>query len=290
MLYGVNSKQEKIVIENILNYRYLGNNCDIHHTAVIEEGARIGNNVTIGAYCVIGKEVVIGDNCTLKPNVVIEGNTNLGKNNHISSFAVIGQDHQDLKYSFQNERIIIGNNNRIKEHVTIHPGTKGGGKLTIIGDNNLLMIGTHIAHDCIVGDNCIFANNATLGGHVEIGDFAVIGGLSAIHQFVRIGKHAMIGGMTGVEFDVIPFGTVKGNRATLDGLNLIGMKRRNFDREEIHALRNFYKDLFGNNNTNSIKERLAKIKSKYIKSETVRDVVEFLNKESRRGLCAVKNK
>jgi UDP-N-acetylglucosamine acyltransferase len=226
MLYGANTKKG-VVIDSILNYKHLGKNCQIHHTAVIEEGAKIGNNVTIGAYCVIGKKVQLGDNCFLKSHVVIEGQTQVGKNNHFSSFAVIGQDHQDLKYAFKNERIIIGDNNRIKEHVTVHPGTIGGGGITIVGDNNLLMVGAHIAHDCIIGDNCILANNATLGGHVEIGDYAIIGGLSAVHQFVRIGKHAMVGGMTGVEFDVIPFGTVTGNRAKLEGLNLVGMKRRN---------------------------------------------------------------
>lgn len=283
-MHSVNFGREEIIIENILSYKYIGNNCEIHKTAIIEEGAKVGDDVKIGAYSVIGKDVVIGDNCTLKSHVVIEGDTVLGKNNHISSFAVIGQDHQDLKYPFKNEKIIIGNNNRIKEHVTIHPGTEGGGKVTKIGDNNLLMVGAHVAHDCIVGNNCILANQATLGGHVIVGDFAVIGGLSAVHQYVRIGKHSMIGGMSGVEFDIMPFGTVTGNRATLDGLNLIGMKRRDFPREEIHALRNFFKDLFINNEK-TIQEIVKEVKGKYKNSKVVKDVVKFFTESSKRGFC-----
>ncbi|MDR2078063.1 MAG: acyl-ACP--UDP-N-acetylglucosamine O-acyltransferase, partial [Rickettsiales bacterium] len=190
------------------NYGRIGNNVQIHPTAIVDINAKIGDDVKIGPYCVVGPHVVIGDNCELKPHVVVEGRVVMGKGNKIFSFAVIGQDPQDLKYEGEESSIRIGNNNKIREHCTIHPGTKGDMMVTEIGNNNLLMVNVHIAHDCVLGNSCVLANNVALGGHVHIGDYTVIGGLSAIHQKVRIGKHAMIGGMTAVAGDVVPYGVV----------------------------------------------------------------------------------
>lgn len=274
------SKNKTIQYDSIKNSRA----SNIHPTAVIEEGAKIGKNVEIGAFCFIGSEVVIGDNCKLKSHVVIEGNTTIGKGNTIYSFAVIGQQPQDLKYKGEKSRIEIGNNNSIREHCTIHPGTEGDNMVTIVGNNNLLMINVHIAHDCVIGDNCVFANNATLAGHVHVDDYAVIGGLAGIHQKVRIGKHAMIGGMTGVGSDVIPYGVVIEERnASLVGINLIGLKRRNFTKEEIDNLRHFYKDAFcveGESLFDVIKE----LKKKYKGSKVVKDVIKFIGEDSKRHI------
>lgn len=258
----------------------------IHPTAIISNDTIIGTNVEIGAYSIIGAGVKIGDNTIVKSHVVIEGDTEIGKNNVIFPFAIIGQEPQDLKFAGEKTKIVIGDNNKIREHVTIHPGTVTGISVTKIGSNCLLMVGTHIAHDCVVGDNVIFANNATLGGHVEVGDHAVIGGLSAVHQFVRIGTSAMIGGMSGVESDVIPYGLVMGERASLAGLNLVGMKRRNLSREEIHGLRNFFKKLFEEKGGNFV-ERLEKALPGF-DQETVKEVAHFIRSESSRSFCQMK--
>lgn len=260
----------------------------IHKTAIIEKGAKIGKDARIGAFCVIGKDVEIGDGTELKPHVVIEGHTTIGKNNVIYPFASVGTIPQDLKFSGEKSKIVIGDNNTIREYVTINTGTKDGGMLTKIGNNCLLMIGTHIAHDCQIGNNCVFANNATLAGHVIVEDYAIVGGLSAIHQFVRIGKHAMIGGMSGVEYDVIPYGTVKGNRASLAGLNLIGMRRRNIDSGEISRLLKFFKEVFESDDL-TIEERLKQSGKKFKDSRVVGEVLDFLNsKEKSRPICKVK--
>ena len=260
----------------------------IHKTAIIEKGAKIGKNVKVGAYCVIGKNVKIGDGTELKSHVAIEGNTTIGKNNVIFPFVSIGTIPQDLKFSGEESKIIIGDNNTIREYVTVNLGTKDGGMITKIGNNCLLMIGTHIAHDCRIGNNCIFANNATLAGHVIVEDYAIVGGLSAVHQFVRIGKHAMIGGMSGVEHDVIPYGTVKGNRASLAGLNLIGMKRRNISSDEINKLRKFFKYVFESDDL-TIEKRLKLSEKEFEDSKVVGEVLDFLNsKEKSRSICKVK--
>ncbi len=262
----------------------------IHSSAIIASSAKIGQEVSIGAFCVIGPDVTIGDGTIIKSHVIIEGNTIIGKNNIIFPFAVIGQDPQDLKFEGEKSQIIIGDNNKIREHVTIHPGTKHDNMITKIGSNCLLMVACHIAHDCIIGDHVILANNATLGGHVIIEDHAVLGGLCAIHQFVRIGKHAMIGGMSGVENDVIPYGTVMGERATLAGLNLVGLKRKGFERETIHNLRNFYKKLFGDENSEntSLNENVELLKKVYENDILVNDVINFLQIKSSRGICKPK--
>lgn len=259
----------------------------IHPTAIVSAKAQLGAHVEIGPFCIIGDEVKIGDGTILKSHVVIEGNTRIGKNNLIFPFASIGLEPQDLKFKGEKSRVEIGDNNKIREHVTIHLGTQDGAMLTKIGSNCLLMVAVHIAHDCIVGDHVILANNATLAGHVEVGDYAVIGGLSAIHQFVRIGQGAMIGGMSGVESDVIPYGTVMGERASLAGLNLIGMKRRGLPREEIHALRNFFKEIFSENKNGNFSNRVDEV-AKNFEGEIVQEVAAFVKAESARSFCQPK--
>lgn len=255
----------------------------IHPTAVIEDGARIGDNVAIGPYCIIGPEVELGDGTVLMSHVVVNGRTTIGANTKVFPFASIGLPPQDLKYKGEPSRLEIGCNNIIREHVTMNPGTEGGGMLTSIGNNCLFMVGAHVAHDCRIGDHAILVNNATLGGHVKVDEWAIIGGLSAVHQFVRIGRHAMVGGMTGVENDVIPYGSVMGNRARLQGLNIIGLKRRNFSRDVIHALRNAYRLLFAQEGTMS--ERLDDVSELLHDNEPVMEIVEFIRVDSSRSIC-----
>ena len=254
---------------------------DIHQTAVIAQGAKIGKNVTIGAYCVIGEHVVLSDNVILKPHCVIDGHTSVGEYTVIHSFASIGSVPQDLKYTGEAGRLVIGTHNTIREHVTINIGTLGGGMLTQIGNHNLLMVGVHIGHDSIVGNHTILVNNATLAGHVHVDDYAVLGGLSAVHQFCRIGRMAMIGGMTGVEHDVIPYGTVMGNRAVLKGLNLIGLERSGLEKEKIHAVRAAYKMLFTKNDM-SFDERIMQTEKHYADNAQVIDIIAFLKSETKR--------
>ena len=270
--------------KNTIDYKLLKKRVKIHSTAIVSSNTKIGDGSTIGAFSVIGDNVVIGNNCEIKSNVVIEGYTTIGDNNKIFPFAVIGEEPQDLKYSGEKSKIKIGNNNRIREHCTIHTGTKGDKMITKIGNNNLLMVNTHIAHDCVIGNNCILANNVTLGGHVHVGNYSVIGGLSAIHQKVHIGKHSMIGGMTPVEFDVIPYGVVVAKRTTsLEGINIIGLKRRNFSKKDMNDLRSFYKELFCSKDGN-ISDVLSTImeNSRYKNSKVINDIVKFMVGDSRR--------
>ena len=256
----------------------------IHPTAIIEDGATLGENVSVGPYCVVGADVKLDDNVTLKSHVVVEGRTQVGAGTRIFPFASIGTIPQDLKYDGEASTLIIGENNTIREHVTMNPGTAGHGRMeTRVGDNCLFMMGSHVAHDCIVGNNVILANNATLAGHVEVGNFVIIGGLSAVHQFARIGDHAMIGGMSGVEGDVIPYALVKGERASLQGLNIIGMKRRGFGKDEIKALQSAYGDLFSEDNT--LEARVEKIANDYAGQEAVSPLIGFAQAESKMPLC-----
>jgi UDP-N-acetylglucosamine acyltransferase len=259
----------------------------IHPTAIIEKGATIADNVSIGAFCVVGKDVTLDAGVTLHSHVSIGGITHIGENTQIFPFASIGYAPQDLKFKGEKSTLVIGKNNVIREHVTMNPGTQSGGMITKIGDNGLFMVGSHIAHDCIVGNNVIMANNATLGGHVFVDDFAIIGGLAAVHQFVRIGKHAIVGGMSGVENDVIPYGSVIGERAGLAGLNLIGLKRRNFDRETIHALRNAYKMLFEADN-GTLFERSTRVQEAFSTVAPVQEIIEFMEDKGSRSLCTPK--
>lgn len=256
----------------------------IHTTAIIEDGAVIGQNVQIGPYCVIGSNVTIGDDVKLHAHVVVEGLTTIGEGTEIFSFAVIGSQPQDLKYAGEKSELIIGKNNVIREYATMQPGTKGGGMKTIVGDNCLFMIGTHVAHDCEIGDSVIMANNATLAGHVNVGNHAVIGGLSAVHQFIRIGAFAMIGGMSGVEHDVIPYGLVKGERANLAGLNIVGLSRGGFNKGDISTLQRAVKELFSDDGT--MATRMEEIEMDYRDSDLVMNIIKFAKGRTRFPLCA----
>lgn len=255
----------------------------IHPSAVVEEGAKIGADVRIGPFCQVGPGVELGEGVVLVSHAVVAGLTSVGSGTKIFPFASVGHQPQDLKYKGEPSRLVIGKNNMIREGVTMNPGTEGGGMLTQVGDNCLFMAGAHVAHDCIVGDHVIMANNATLAGHIEVGDYAFVGGLAAVHQFCRIGKHAMIGGMSGVEQDVIPFGMVTGNRAHLSGLNLVGLKRRGFDRDEIHKLRSAYRMLFADEGT--LAERMEDVAQLFPNVGLVQDVVDFIRNASARGVC-----
>ena len=208
---------------------------NIHPTAIIENGASIAINVIIGPFCHVGAHVELASGVKLESHVAIAGHTRVGDNTHVYPFASLGHPPQDLKFKGEKSRLNIGKNNKIREHVTMNPGTEGGVMVTVVGDNCLFMMGSHVAHDCIVGNHVIMANNATLGGHVEIGDYAIIGGLTGVHQFVKVGKHAMIGGMSAVVNDVIPYGNAFGERSWLNGLNLTGLKRRGFEKEQINS-------------------------------------------------------
>lgn len=255
----------------------------IHPTAVIDAGAKLGERVSIGPYCAIGQDVELGDDVQLMSHVVVAGRTKIGPATRVFPFASIGHQPQDLKYKGEPSRLEIGARTTIREHVTINPGTEGGGMLTKIGDDCLLMVGAHVAHDCRIANHVIIVNNVLLGGHIDIGDYAVIGGGAAVHQFVRIGQHAMVGGMSGVEADVIPFGMVMGNRAHLAGLNLVGLKRRGFDREAIHQLRAAYRLLFAQEGT--LQERVADVEKLFPSNVLMGEVLTFVRQESSRGLC-----
>ncbi len=255
----------------------------IHPTAIVADGAELGEDVEIGPYCCVGAGTVLEDRVKLIAQVVVDGRTRIGEGTRVFPFASVGHEPQDKKYRGEPSRLEIGRNTVIREHATLNPGTQGGGMLTRVGDDCLIMIGAHVAHDCLIGDHAILANNATLGGHVEVGDWAILGGLSAVHQFVRIGRHAMVGGMSGVEHDVIPYGSVMGNRARLSGLNVVGLKRRGFSRETIHALRNAYRLLFAQEGT--MAERLEDVAQLFDEHEPVMEIVDFIRENSSRAIC-----
>jgi UDP-N-acetylglucosamine acyltransferase len=254
----------------------------IHKTAIIDNKAKIASSVKVGAYTVIGPNVEIKENVTIHSHVSIFGNTSIGKGNKIYPFTSIGNDPQDLKYNGEETKLIIGDNNRIREYVTINPGTIGGGGLTKIGNNCLFMISSHVAHDCYVGNNVIIANNVPLGGHAIIEDNVVIGGNSAVQQFTRIGKMAMIGGMTGVLHDVIPYGLSTGNRNILQGLNLIGLRRAKFENKEILSLSEAYKEIFA---TKNLTENISKLNGAFKENPLVKNVIEFITKDKKRSIC-----
>ena len=254
----------------------------IHHTCIIDKEAKISKTANIGAYTVIGPSVEIGDNVYIDSHVNIAGNTKIGAETKIFPFASIGTQPQDLKYKGEDTKLEVGKNNKIREYVTISPGTKGGGGLTKIGDNCLFMISSHIAHDCNVGNNVIIANNVPLGGHVTIEDNVVIGGNSAVQQFARIGKLAMIGGMTGVLHDVILYGLSIGNRNYLQGLNLIGLRRANYSNKDILGLSEAYKTIFA---TKNLTDNLSKLNGAFKENPLVKDVIDFITKDKKRSIC-----
>ena len=259
----------------------------IHKSSVIHPKATLGKNVKIGPFCFIGENVKLDDNVELKSNVHIEGDTKIGKDTKIFPFASIGTSPQDLKYKGEKNSLIIGSKNIIREYVTINPGTSAGGGKTQVGNNCLFMIASHIAHDCIVGNDVIIANNVPLGGHVTLEDSVIIGGNSAVQQFTRIGRLAMIGGMTGVLKDVIPFGLSFGNRNFLQGINLIGLRRKKYDNKKILELDKAYKKIFSSSN---LYENLAKINGEFKDNELVREVTNFIEKDKKRPICSPINK
>ena len=254
----------------------------IHKTAIIDSRAKISNNVNIGPYTVIGPNVEIDEGTEVQSHVNIVGNTKIGKNNKIYPFASIGNDPQDLKFKGEKTTLEIGENNKIREYVTINPGTEGGGSITKVGNNCLFMVSSHIAHDCYVGDNVILANNVPLGGHAHIGNNVIIGGNSAVQQFTRVGKFAMIGGMCGVVRDVIPYGIAHGNRSILQGLNLIGLRRKQIPNKEILSLSEAYKIIFKNEN---LTENLSNLSNDLRENDLVSEVVNFIEKDKKRPIC-----
>ena len=255
----------------------------IHPSAIVDPAAKLGEGVDIGPFCVVGPDVTLGDGVRLVSHVAVDGRTSIGAESVIYPFASIGHRPQDLKFHGEPSELVIGARNQIREHVTMNPGTEGGGMITRVGDDGLFMMGSHVAHDCVVGDHVIMANNATLGGHVTLGDYVIIGGLSAVRQFVRIGSHAMIGGMSGVEHDVIPFGLVMGDRARLAGLNLVGLERRGFKNDDIHALRAAYRMLFGPEGT--FAERVDEVGRDFGERALISDVLSFIRAKEARSLC-----
>jgi UDP-N-acetylglucosamine acyltransferase len=255
----------------------------LHPTAIVHPNARLGQNVTVGAYTIVEENVVIGDNVTLHSHVVLSGHTTLGAGCIVYPFAAIGLAPQDLKYKGEPATVEIGENTTIREHVTIHRGTAGGIMKTVVGSNCLLMVGVHLAHDCVIGNHVILANNVALAGHVVVGDFAVIGGLSAVHQWVRIGTHAMIGGMSAVESDVVPFATVMGERAKVHGINFVGLKRRGFSKEEMQTLRHAFPVLF--RQTHTLKENIMSVEQEFGDSPSVATLLAFLGGDTSRAIC-----
>ncbi len=259
---------------------------NLHPTSIVDPSAVLGGNVSVGPFCTVGPGVRLGSGCVLISHVVVAGRTDIGPNCRLYPFATIGLQPQDMKYEGEPSTLEIGANNIFREQVTVNPGTKGGGMVTAIGNNCLFMVGAHIAHDCQVGNHVVMANNATLAGHVTIEDFAIIGGLAAIHQYCRVGRHAMVGGMSGVENDVIPYGSVMGDRARLSGLNIIGLKRRGFSRADISALRKAYRLMFAEEGT--MAERLADVLESFTDHEAVSEVIDFIRSDSSRAICQPK--
>uniref|UniRef100_A0AAT9G3Z2 Acyl-[acyl-carrier-protein]--UDP-N-acetylglucosamine O-acyltransferase n=1 Tax=Candidatus Aschnera chinzeii TaxID=1485666 RepID=A0AAT9G3Z2_9ENTR len=256
----------------------------IHPSSIIEEGAIIGDNVRIGPFCYIGPYVNIGAETILKSSVVIKGHTKIGSHNQIFQFVTIGEINQDLKYKGEQTLVEIGNYNCIRESCTIHRGTVQGGGLTKIGNDNLLMVNTHIAHDCLLGNRCVIANNGTLGGHTKLDDYVVIGGMSAVHQFCSIGTHVMVGGCSGIVQDVPPYIIAQGNHAIPYGVNIEGLKRRGFDAYSLKSIKYAYKILYRCGK--SFKEARKKLMLLGKNNQYIKNISDFLEKSaiSNRGI------
>ena len=259
-----------------------------HHTSIVSEKAILGSNVTIGPYCIINDNVKIGNNVNLMAHIYVDGNTIIGDNCRFFPYCSIGTSPQDLKYKGEKSKLKIGDNNIFREYVTVNPGTEGGGLETTIGNNCLFMINAHVAHDCKIGNNVIMVNNASIAGHVILEDYAIMGALSGAHQFCRIGKHSMIGGLSGVDSDVIPYGTVLGNRAYLSGLNIIGLKRRGFSKDIIQDLRKAYGLLFSSQE-GTFSDRVKEVSEEFSDNEPIQEIVQFLKSEKSRSICKPKN-
>jgi UDP-N-acetylglucosamine acyltransferase len=255
----------------------------IHPTAVVHDGAKLGAEVEIGPYCIVGADSALGDGVRLLSHVVIDGLTQIGEACVIHPFAYLGGPPQHLGYKGEPTRLEIGPRNIIREHVTMHIGTASGRGVTTVGSDGLFMAGSHIAHDCVVGDNVVMANCATLGGHVNMDNFVFMGGLAAVHQYSRVGRYSFVGGMAAVTKDVIPYGSVWGNHAHLEGLNLVGLRRRGFTREQINELRAAYRLLFADEGT--FQERLADAAEAHGNSPEVMEIISFIQADANRPIC-----
>ena len=260
----------------------------VHPSAIVERGAKLGVGAVIGPFCHVGADVVIGAGVRLLSHVVVAGRTTIGDRTRVFPFASLGHEPQDLKYQGEPVTLTIGTDCTIREGVTMNPGTAGGGSATRIGDRGTFLANAHVAHDCRIGNNVIFSNGVLVAGHCVVGDFVIIGGGAGVHQFVRIGHHAFIGGLAGVENDVIPYGMALGNRAGLAGLNVVGMKRLQFSRDQIQMLRQAYRLLFSNEGT--LAERIADIESEKVAADPkVREIIAFVKAPSERSLCLPRN-
>jgi UDP-N-acetylglucosamine acyltransferase len=256
--------------------------CEVHATALVEPGARLGEDVRIGPFCHVGGDVSLGDGVVLKSHAVVVGRTSIGARTRIFPFASIGHQPQDLKYKGEASTLTVGSDCIIREGVTMNPGTEGGGMATVVGDHCAFLANSHVGHDCSVGNHVILSNNVMLAGHVTVGDYAILGGGAAVIQFSRVGAHSFIGGMSGLENDLIPFGMALGNRAQLSGLNIIGLQRRGFSREDIHTLRRAYRLLFADEGT--LQERLADVEKEF-DHPAVKEIVAFIRAGGKRSLC-----
>ncbi len=256
---------------------------EVHKTAIVDASAELAPGVVVGPYSVVGPRVRLEEGVKLHSHVVVAGKTSVGPRTEIFPFASIGQPPQDLKYEGEESELIVGSDNMIREHVTMNSGTEGGGLITKVGNKCAFLTGCHVGHDTLVGDNVVLSNNVMLAGHCFIEDFVIVSGGAGVHQFTRIGKHSFIGGMSGVENDVIPYGMVLGNRARLAGLNIIGMKRRGFERDQIHALRAAYRMLFAEEGT--LRERVEDVAALFTEQQDVMDIIDFIKAETSRSIC-----
>ncbi len=260
-----------------------GDRAQIHSASVVADGAKLGSGVRIGPFCTVGPDVELGDDVELVSHVAVAGRTKIGARTRIYPFASIGHDPQDLKFHGEPSTLTIGADCKIREGVTINPGTEGGGMSTTVGDNCAFLANSHVGHDCHVGNNVVFSNNVMLAGHCWVGDFAIIGGGAAVIQFARVGAHSFLGGMSGLEHDLIPYGMALGNRAYLSGLNIIGLKRRGFPQSDIHDLRRAYRALFANEGT--LAERTEDVAREFKDHKIVQEIVAFMREPSKRSLC-----
>ncbi len=255
----------------------------IHPSAVVAHAAKLGRGVSIGPFCVVGPDIDLGDGVELLSHVVLAGRTSIGEGTRIFPFASLGHEPQDLKFRGESSELRIGRNCIIREGVTMNPGTAAGGLLTSVGDRSVFLAQSHVAHDCRVGSEVIFSNNVMLAGHCSVGDYAILGGGAAVHQYVRLGRHSFIGGLAGVEHDVIPYGIALGNRAHLAGLNVVGLKRRGFSREDIHDLRRAYRLLFSVVGT--LKERVDATEAEFANHVQAAEILAFLREGGERAIC-----
>ena len=263
--------------------RELGGAPQIHPYAIVAHSARLGAGVSIGPFCTVGPDAELADGVTLVSHVVVAGHTTIGEGTRIFPFASLGHEPQDLKYRGERTELRIGRDCLIREGVTMNPGTAAGGAVTLVGDRSVFLAQAHVAHDCRVGSDVIFSNNVMLAGHCSVGDHAILGGGAAVHQFVRLGRHAFIGGLAGVEHDVIPYGIALGNRAHLAGLNVVGLKRRGFSREQIHELRRAYRLLFSSPGT--LKERVEAVAAGFSDDAQAAEILAFLRDGGDRAIC-----